>query len=235
MKNLKVKDFSKLYFAFLIFHLAMIYKPDANLLYVSKPLLMVSLMLFFLSRIENLRNTTKWFIMVSLLFSLIGDVFLLKTSEFNFLSGVGCFAIAHISYALFFNRRRSGSIHIPSLVWNLIFVIILLVGLNQLIDIPQEMFVPVNVYGSILGLNLIAAVQFNYSNRAENYWVPAGVFLFVVSDLILAVNKFETYNRNLEYLIIITYAFAQYLIVLGVLKHFQIFKVPESDQKGSTS
>ena len=197
--------------------------------YLSKPLLMVSLLLYFLSRTEKLPNTTKWWIAAALTFSLVGDVFLLKSTEFNFLAGVGSFALAHICYAIFFNRRRSGSIIVSALIGNIILVVFLLLGLNHLVNIPDEMMIPVNVYGAILGLNLIASVQFNYSNHAKNYWVPLGVLLFVVSDLLLAVNKFETYSKELEYAVIITYGLAQYLIATGVLKHFKVYEVPSSN------
>lgn len=236
---MKLLDFSKLYFAFVIFHLAVIYRPDEILHMVSKPLLVLSLVLYFIHRTSELKNSSKYLVVGALVLSVLGDVLLIQTEEIFFLAGVGAFALAHVAYAIFFNGRRSGSIHIPTLIGNVILVVFLLLGLNNWVDIPSEMVYPVNIYGAILGLNLVASVQFNYSNNAKNYWVPIGVGLFVISDLLLAVNKFNGYAKMMEIVVMTTYGLAQYLIMIGILSHFKLKKEPIAevmkDQNGSTS
>tara|TARA_R110002096_G_scaffold126532_3_gene273678 strand:- start:111584 stop:112264 length:681 start_codon:yes stop_codon:yes gene_type:complete len=219
---LRLKDFSKLYWAFVIFHLAIIYKPDPALFYISKPLVLFSLLLFFISKIENLKNSTKWWVASALLFSLLGDVFLMQLNKDYFLAGMASFGLAHICYAIFFNRRRQGKMHIPSLIINIIFVGLLIFSLNRCIEIPSDMFVPINIYAALIGINLLSSVQFNFTNRTKNYWLPLGVLLFVLSDYLIAINRFKGLNENFEYLIFATYAAAQFLIILSVLKHFKL-------------
>lgn len=232
---MKLKDFAKLYWAFVIFHLAVIYKPDPALIYLSKPLVLFSLLLFFISRIEKVPNTTKWLVVAALLTSLLGDVLLMRDGPNYFLGGLASFAAAHISYALFFNRRRQGNLHLPSLIINIVFVVLLIISLNMFIEIPKDMVIPVNIYGALIGLNLIASVQFNYSNGLKNYWLPLGVLLFVSSDYLLALKKFNGLDNYLEYMIFASYAAAQFLIIVGVLNHFNIKDEKEIDQNGSTS
>lgn len=232
---MKLKDFAKLYWAFVIFHLAVIYKPDPAFIYLSKPLVLFSLLLFFMSRIEKLPNTTKWLVAAALLTSLLGDVLLMQDGPNYFLGGLSSFAVAHLCYAMFFNRRRQGNLHIPSLIINIVFVGLLILSLNMFIEIPEDMILPVNIYGALIGLNLIASVQFNYSNGLKNYWLPLGVLLFVSSDYLLALKKFNSLDNYLEYLIFTSYAAAQFLIIVGVLRHFKIVDENAMDQNGSTS
>lgn len=226
---MKLKDFSKLFWAFVIFHLAIIYRPDDSLLYISKPLVLLSLLLFYLSKIEKLPNSTKWFVGLALFFSLLGDIFLMQTKNDYFLAGVASFGLAHLFYALFFNRRRQGGLHFPSLIINILFVGLLIFSLNEYVNIPEDMLYEVNIYGGLIGLNLIASVQFNFSNRIQNYWLPLGVLLFVISDYTLALKKFNELPEYYEYFIFTTYAGAQFLIVRSVLLHFKLLKGDEEN------
>ncbi len=219
----------------MLFHLAIIYRPDPALFYVSKPLVLISLLLFFLSKVEKLPNTTKWLVTIALAFSLAGDIFLMKFQFDFFLAGVGCFGLAHVFYALFFNRRRQGDFHIPSLLINIVFVGLLIFSLNEFTELPKDLVLPVNIYGGLLGLNLIASVQFNFSNKLSNYWLPLGVLLFVISDYMLALDRFNGLPKIYEYLVFSSYAAAQYLIVVGVLKHYKVLGEKSLDQNGSTT
>ena len=53
----------------------------------------------------------------------------------------------------------------------------------------------------------------------QNYkWVLLGAILFLISDSLLSVNMFYKPIAFANVLIMVTYAFAQYFIVLGILK-----------------
>lgn len=188
-----------------------------------------------MSKIEKLPNSTKWLVAVALVASLLGDILLMQVKHDYFIQGLASFAVAHICYALFFNRRRQGKLHLPSLIPNIVFVGLLIFSLNQFVDIPENMVYPVNIYGALIGLNLVASVQFNFSNGIKDYWLPLGVLLFVISDYLLALNKFNAMDDYFHYLVFSTYAAAQFLIVVAVLKHFKVLKENPIDQNGSTS
>ncbi len=51
-----------------------------------------------------------------------------------------------------------------------------------------------------------------------NLYVFIGAIVFVISDSILAINKFYTPIEKSSFFIMLTYLVAQYLIVIGVLK-----------------
>lgn len=108
------------------------------------------------------------------------------------------------------------------LVLNSVFVAALLVGLNHFVSIPDPLFYPINIYGIIIGINLILSVQFSYTNAFKSAIVPVGAFLFVMSDIFLAIGKFEYNSTSLQITVMLTYGVAQFLIVLGALRYFRL-------------
>src|SRR5579862_4570098 len=86
--------------------------------FVSKPLLMLALMGFYLSSIKGQHHTLHRLIMLALFMSWLGDISLMFAPEKSepeiltgiprspifFLAGLGCFLVAHIFYILAFMR-----------------------------------------------------------------------------------------------------------------------------------
>ena len=216
---LKVRDFSKLYFTFLFLHLASIYQPESRVLYqLSKPLLLASLLFFFIYRTEK-STASKWWISAALFFSLAGDTLLMGAGEIFFLAGMGAFALAHLSYISFFVRERGYPSSWIGLLIGVIIAVFSLFALNTWIELPEPMIIPVNVYGIILGLNFIVSLQFGLSCNKPAYLVPLGVFLFIASDFLLSYQKFNLVGGDtyLQMIIMALYGGAQYLIVMGTL------------------
>ena len=54
--------------------------------------------------------------------------------------------------------------------------------------------------------------------KPANQLVFFGALFFVISDSILALNKFYTPLKKSSFIIMFTYLVAQYLIVIGILK-----------------
>jgi uncharacterized membrane protein YhhN len=54
--------------------------------------------------------------------------------------------------------------------------------------------------------------------KPGNKYVFVGAISFVVSDSLLAINKFYEPIERSSFLIMLTYLVAQYLIVVGILK-----------------
>ena len=220
---MKFKDFSKLYFAFVLFKLATAYRPDDILVHISASLFLISLLIYFVYRTGEVMEPTKWLVTGTLLCAIASKSFLVNSSDTFFILAVVTGAFRHLLYIIFFYMRRAGSFSIPLFLSNLFLVAILIVSLNNFVDIPDNMFYAINIYGIILGFNLIIAMQFNYSNGIKNYWVPVGVSLFIVSDLILAASKFSGIeNQYLDLIVVFTYGLAQYLVILGILLYFKI-------------
>ena len=73
-----------------------IYLEKQMMINFAKPMLMVTLFWYYYS---NTKKLNKHFVF-GLLFSFLGDVFLLGTGELYFILGLICFLIAHIFYII---------------------------------------------------------------------------------------------------------------------------------------
>lgn len=202
----------------LILHVVTIYRPDeSNVLFMlSKPLLMFSLLAFFLHRVGAIRLKAKLLYAVGILFSLIGDVLLMYTTESSFMMGVGAFLIAQLCYAVFFFQNTVG-FNWRSAVLALVPIVFGFWFLNQMLELPKPLVLPVNVYGVALSTMLLAAFNYGTKLGRRSFFINLGALFFLVSDLLLAYNKFDAGNKYFSILVLITYAFAQFLLATSVI------------------
>lgn len=190
--------------------------------YFSKPLLIPALGGYLFINV-GLRNGAKW-IMLALLFSWIGDVFLLfesRNSSF-FLSGLSAFLIAHIFYIIFFHHVRTME-KIKSKPVLLIVVALYYAALiTFLYPYLGDMKIAVPVYGIVISFMLLVALHMLYTaNKPAGQMMAAGAILFVISDSILAVNKFYSPFEGAGIVIMLTYGLAQLLIVTGAIRYIR--------------
>lgn len=219
---LSIRNFSKLYFAFMIFHLVLIYKPDEMILfYISKPLIIVSLLLFYISETGAIRDTGKWKVALALLFSLIGNTVLMWKGETAVLTGIIAFGLTQLFYTTFFMAGKGKSWTLLPLLISVIVVIAAIWTLNLYLPVPSHFRIPISIYSALMGVNFISSIQFGFGSKRILYLIPIGVFLFMVSDLIWAYHQFLFSHVYLQMLFMLFYGLAQYFIVIGVLKYFR--------------
>ena len=155
----------------------------------------------------------------ALAFSAAGDWFLSREGERDFLSGLGAFLTAHLLYiALFagaadpaaFMTRNTG---LTAIILAALSVLVLM----RLWPYLDKLRIPVIVYAATISAMAVAARV-----AMPGIIVLAGVALFIVSDTILAHDRFTPLSstllrRRLPALVMITYYAAQLLIVYGLL------------------
>ena len=92
--------------------------------YISKPLICISLLIYFKLKNEHLSSKTKQLTYLSLIFALAGDVFLLftKTASYCFILGLISFLICHILYILVFNFKRNKKLQLLYIVPPLLII-----------------------------------------------------------------------------------------------------------------
>ena len=190
-----------------------------NLHFASKPLI-VSLLLFYFSKHgKHLEPHAKIFTTLALSFSLAGDVLLLfvyKSGHF-FIAGLLAFLIAHIMYALVFLRQRNAKTKPYG------FILLLLIYASGLFSLLKsglgDLLIPVIVYMCVILLMAVSAFLRRKKTNAYSYnLVFVGALTFMLSDSLLAVNKFYTPLPFADFSIMFTYALAQLSIVFGLLK-----------------
>lgn len=193
--------------------------------YVTKPLLMLLLLGWFASYyIQDKRG--RMLVIWALIFSWGGDTLLLFTfrSENFFIAGLVSFLIAHIFYLLFFKRVKKQNR--PGRPWNPLVVFLVLVYVGVLFYILKPgtgpLKVPVLVYASVLGAMLLTAIHaFHFPAQLAGAFCVTGALLFVVSDSLLALDKFYSPFKAAPLLVMTTYSLAQLLLVTGSRKYLQ--------------
>ncbi len=187
---------------------------------LTKPLILLSLLIYFGYSGKHLDKSTYFLTLAALILSFLGDVFLLFDSISNlyFILGLVSFLLAHLAYGFVFlkkwNKKPSWSIHIIALAlisYGTALFLYLKSGLGAL-TYPVILYVLGIMFMGISALRRIQKV-----NRKSFFFVFIGAVFFVISDSILAVHMFKQEIPWSSFLIMSTYALAQYLIVKGIL------------------
>ena len=197
----------------------------AEFRYITKPLLMPLLTLAYILGHDR-KNIYSRLMISGLFFSWLGDIFLMPEDNdgIYFIVGLSCFLTTHILYIFYFlkiwSAEKSFFRQYPFLLW---LVGIYGAGLLYLLwPYLGELKIPVSVYAVIICSMLIMALW----QLKRIPWNIAGYFilgagLFVISDSILAINKFRQPLPFAGILIMATYVAAQVMIVMGGLSHQQ--------------
>lgn len=158
-------------------------------------------------------------------FSCAGDVFLQLNSPGAdlFISGLVSFLLAQLMYMVVFFKmpgKNNFLIHrwyliIPVAVYGVLLISFLYNDLG-------EMKMPVIIYASVILLMLSAAInRFFKTDRSSYFLVLSGAVLFVLSDSIIAVDKFSRHFESSTIIIMSAYIIAQFLIAAGYIKQFR--------------
>jgi uncharacterized membrane protein YhhN len=181
---------------------------------IAKPLIIPALLAYY---ITSSKSKNKVYI-VALIFSFAGDVLLLDKSNL-FLFGIGAFLITQVLYVYLFSRGLGNSSRankilagIPFLVYFIVLVTVLKPGL-------QDFFIPVLVYGLAISLfGTVALLNYLIKRDVISLRLFAGAVLFILSDSLIAFNKFHHERSSYPVIIMITYIVAQSLIATYILK-----------------
>src|ERR1043165_3677287 len=211
-----------IYLAVLAVDLFAVYSGNGFVRYVSKPLLMPLLIIFFLISTVNLSSFLKRWIVLALVFSWLGDVLLMFESTNNnfFIFGLVAFLIAHFFYILFYEMVLRSE-NLGKNYWLFIPVLFYYVALIYLLS-PHlgEMKLPVRFYGVVISYMLIQALQTaRINNKRAAVLMIAGAILFISSDSMLAINKFYKSFEYAGIAIMTTYGIAQLLITIGAVQY----------------
>ena len=221
-RSMKKQTWIICYIGILAVHLAGIVFNIQLLEYIIKPMIVIWLLLYFLSQIVNINSGLKKWILAALFFSWTGDVLLLfqQNNSVFFLLGLSAFLIAHIFYIIFFNRVRvNESVH--GNVWLLLIVVIYYSSLISLLySHLGGMKLPVLVYGIVISWMFMLAMHMLFiKNKTAGKWMMTGALLFVISDSLLAVNKFYQPFAIAGVVIMLSYGLAQLFIVEGSVQY----------------
>lgn len=211
-----------LFVVMLIGDLTGILLQHKGLQYIFKPLIIPVLLGYFDAQSANITTGLRKWIAAALLFSLLGDTLLLfdEKNTIFFLLGLSAFLLAHIFYIIFFHLVRIKE-NVKGNPWLLVIVVIYYVALISLLS-PYllAMRIPVLVYGIVISFMFMLAMHLLFiKNKVAGIWMMTGALLFVISDSILAINKFYQPVELAGVLIMLTYGLAQLFIIEGASRY----------------
>ncbi|WP_411894409.1 lysoplasmalogenase [Winogradskyella sp. A2] len=187
--------------------------------YIAKPAIVVSLIVLFFNSCRNLPPSIRKVTILALGFSVLGDILLMfvEQNAHFFTFGLIAFLIAHVLYIIVFLKHRNQK---SSPLGFIALLLLYASGLFYLLrDGLGEMLIPVFIYMIvILSMATTAYLRKNMVPQISYVLVFVGAILFLVSDSALAINKFYAELPLSNIIVMLTYALAQYFIVLGILK-----------------
>jgi uncharacterized membrane protein YhhN len=184
--------------------------------YLGKPLATVLIIVIALSRAPDAPRVYAVAIVVGLLCSLAGDIFLMLPAD-RFIAGLVSFLLAHLAYIVAFSAALGAGLSLRSA---LLLLPLLLYGatvFRRLLPHLGALAPPVLVYMLVIvamawrALDLWAQVR-----TIGAFGAALGTILFVASDSLLALNRFVGKFAAAPALILGTYYAAQWLIALSV-------------------
>jgi uncharacterized membrane protein YhhN len=189
---------------------------------IAKPLIMITLMSYYLFSVSE-RN---YFFMTALMFCWFGDVLLMfQGDEIYFIGGLVAFLTGHVLYVFSYRQMRD-----PEGVERLLntqkirfsFPIILAGTGLVVVLLPHlgDLKIPVMIYALVLTIMVLQALfRFGFTSKRSFALIFIGAVFFMISDSLLAINKFLQPLPLASLLIMTTYMSAQFLIVEGAIDH----------------
>ncbi|MDO9596052.1 MAG: lysoplasmalogenase, partial [Lutibacter sp.] len=85
-------------------------------------------------------------------------------------------------------------------------------------DTLGELLVPVFIYGFTISIfGAVSLINYIETKSAKSIWMLIGAIVFMISDALLAINKFYLPKEIFGVLIMGTYIIAQYLIYQSMI------------------
>ncbi len=160
-------------------------------------------------------------ILLGMAFSCMGDIFLMLPFD-AFVPGLIAFLLAHLCYIIAFRAGfRAGRALWAAGALLAVFAGINLAGLWPLL--PSDLRIPVVVYVAVLALMATLALARAWSHASTTApalpgarWAAIGAILFVISDSVLAWDRFGGGLPAATLCVLSTYYAAQYCIARSV-------------------
>lgn len=156
----------------------------------------------------------KWAIVVGLVFSMTGDILLMLPMGL-FLWGLVAFLTAHVWYVAAFTADCRLAARVgPFLFWSAFGVVMVCVLWS---NVPGGLRIPVVAYTTVIMLMAAQACARAFKLNTRSAVVLAvGAILFVVSDSLLALNRFGYSIPASRVLILVPYFTAQWTIAISL-------------------
>ncbi len=187
---------------------------NSLLQFIFKPMIMISLMALYFYSVEKKNN---WYLL-ALAFSFFGDVLLMDKSNL-FLYGIAAFLMTQIVYIKLIIKQLNKSNIQQKIIAIIPFAFYLIILMGMLKDNLNEYLIPVIIYGVTISVfGIVSLLNYLVNNTKTALILLIGAVLFIISDSMIALNKFHEPKLIYPVAIMVTYVLAQYLIYRFMVK-----------------
>jgi len=185
-----------------------------SLIFIFKPLILPFLLVLY---VKSVSKRNRIYIM-ALIFSFFGDVFLLFSGELYFIIGLVSFLITHFLFIKIvvgeIQKTPIVRIILSAILFFMVFSLLIFFLKNSL----GELLIPVIIYGLVIStFGAVSLIDYLNKNSKKSLLMLIGASVFIVSDAVLAINKFYESAHLFEIIVMITYVLAQYLIYRSMI------------------
>jgi uncharacterized membrane protein YhhN len=198
-----------------------------SLHFISKPLVVIFLVVYYYS--QSASSVSKSFFL-ALVLCWLGDVFLLfdQMNEIFFMAGLGSFLFAHLLLIVTYREVVSANDNFKGTQRIRLSFPVILAGSGLVAVLyPRlgDLKIPVMIYALVLTLMTLQSIFRLGRTTAKSFWlVFLGAISFMISDSLLAINKFFQPVSFSGVWVMSTYIAAIFLIVEGVIAHTEKVK-----------
>lgn len=196
-----------------------VHRQWARVEHIAKPLVMVAL--GWLAITMGALTTgptdpdTGRLLLVALAFSMIGDVFLLGRGTVRFAGGLLSFLVAHIAYVLAFLTL---GLHVWWALPGLLIVVPLGLTAGRRILRAAAHEGGAALVGAVTAYMLVIASMVVTAGGTGRPLVLLGALVFLVSDTVLAADRFLGSRAHARIVVMVTYHLGQVLMLVGALR-----------------
>jgi len=197
--------------------------------YSFKPFILLWIGGYFLMHAKNIDKKVVRLAVFAFIFSWFGDILLMfgEIDFVYFMIGLVSFLIAQIFYVFLFLRtinisgkkpflKKKPYFLIGYIAFGLIIYIVLYNHLDEVLKVAVFVYMV-----ALLGMSSMALNRFGNGHPISFSYIFIGSILFVLSDSMIAINKFLAPIPYEGIFIMTTYISAQYLIMKGLLKQYE--------------
>ena len=215
MKNqIKITMAMALFFLAAITDIYAIIDENQILELYTKPMLLTLLAVVYL---VSTKTPVFWYVF-GMFCCWVGDVLLLFEGADFFTYGLASFLLGHLIYIKLTVGFLPKDLTVKMITSAVPFV--LLFGALMFLIYPNlgGMLIPVMAYGiTISTLGSVTFLNYRSDNSVENLWLFLGALIFILSDSLIALNKFHEPHQVYGVSIMLTYILAQFLICKSMI------------------
>ncbi len=188
-------------------------KQRWTLVYICRPLAMIAIVLLAAGAEPPAVPFYKYGIMAGLACSLVGDIFMMLRPK-RFTEGLASFLVAQLFYIAAF----LAGLRLQFSLWPLLpLILYAFIMLRILYPRLGKMKIPVIIYVvMIMTMARLALERYLQVRDVKTLLILIGALLFVISDSLLAYNRFARPIRHAQFFILSSYFAAQWLIAMSI-------------------